>query len=92
VTGRSSAIKARKDAGTLDAARIGRGSASRDGGGWGEAEAGLESSIEDARTADKCCSGSSPVGGAPNCGNSASSPASCRAILCELRAADGDTD
>jgi hypothetical protein len=46
-------MKARNDAGTLDAARIGSGSASRDGGGSGGLGSGIESSIEDTNIEDR---------------------------------------
>lgn len=40
-------MKARSEAGMLDAARIGNGSVFRDGGGSGELGSRIESSIED---------------------------------------------
>ena len=78
-------MKTRSDAGTLDAAPIGIGSASRDGGSGGFGSR-IASTIE-----DKLPSGSPLADEAPNCG-SASSFASCLCTLRELRAASGDTD
>jgi hypothetical protein len=45
-------MKARNDAGTLEAARIGSGSVSRDGGGSGGLGSRMESSIEDTSIED----------------------------------------